>query len=86
MTTLTTLPNLGKKMEAKLKSIGITTAEELKGEESKKAFLKLKMKYSNICLVHLYCLQGAVDLVEYNQLSIQVKGDLKKFYDSLKER
>lgn len=85
MTALITLPNIGKEMERKLTSVGITTAEELKIEGSKNAFLKLKMKYSNSCLVHLYCLHGAVELVEYNKLPVQVKDDLKGFSDSLNE-
>jgi DNA transformation protein len=84
MTMLNQLPNLGKEMESKLKSVGIMSAEELQEEGSKNAYLKLKMKYSNVCLVHLYCLQGAIDLVDYNKLSLEKKEDLKKFSDSLK--
>lgn len=43
------------------------------------------MSYSNVCLVYLDCLQGAIDLVEYNNLPINVKNELKEFSDSLKE-
>ncbi|MBM7689987.1 TfoX/Sxy family DNA transformation protein [Enterococcus ureilyticus] len=45
-------------MESKLKSIGISTAEELQEKGVKSAYLKLKMRYSNICLVHLYLFAG----------------------------
>lgn len=68
-----------------MKSVGIHTAEELNQTGSKDAYLKLKNKYSNVCLVHLYCLQGAIDLREYNNLPTDVKNDLKSFSDSLKE-
>ena len=39
---------------------------------------------THICLVHLYTLQGAIDNIEYNQLSDDVKRDLKSFSDDLK--
>ena len=79
MAALTSLKNIGKEIERKLKSVGITTAEELKKVGSKKAFVKLKSHYSNLCLVHLYSLEGAVSGVEYNKLPEDVKQDLKKF-------
>ena len=78
MATLTSLKNIGKEIERKLKSVGITTAEELKKVGSKKAFVKLKSHYSNLCLVHLYSLEGAVSGVEYNKLPEDVKQDLKE--------
>ena len=53
--------NIGKEIEKKLKSIGICSTEELKQTGSKEAFLRLKTRYSNVCLVHLYTLQGAID-------------------------
>ena len=73
MSNLTELPNIGKELSKKLKSVGIYSAEELKQTGSKDAYLKLKNKYSNVCLVHLYCLQGAIDLREYNNLPTDVK-------------
>ncbi len=84
MAELTSMRNIGKEMETKLKSVGICSAEELTDMGSKSAFFKLKMRYPNICLVHLYTLQGAIDGIEYNQLPNDVKSDLKKFSDSLK--
>ncbi|MHC5229818.1 TfoX/Sxy family protein [Enterococcus sp. LJL99] len=85
MGELMSLPNIGKEMVRKLKSVGITTTEELKEIGSKNAFFKLKMNYSNSCLVHLYCLQGAIDLVDYTALTPEMKEELKQFSDSLKE-
>ena len=76
--------NIGKEIEKKLKSIEICSAEELKRAGSKEAFFRLKTRYPNVCLVHLYTLQGAIDDIEYNQLSEETKRDLKEFSDKLK--
>lgn len=77
--------NIGKEIEKKLKSVGICSAEELMNLGSKEAFLRLKMRYPNVCLVHLYTLQGAIDNMEYNRLPDEVKVDLKCFNDGLKQ-
>lgn len=71
-------------MEKKLESIGICSAEELIQAGSKEAFVRLKMRFSNVCLVHLYTLQGAIDNIAYNQLPDEIKQDLKRFSDTLK--
>lgn len=84
MTDLTAMQNIGKEMASKLKSVGIATAEELKEVGSKEAFFKLKMKYPQVCLVHLYTLEGAILNTEFHCLSEQTKAELKAFSDSLK--
>lgn len=84
MSELTSLKNIGKEIERKLKSVGINSAEELKEIGSKDAFFRLKLKYPEICLVHLYTLEGAIDNIEYNQLSNETKKDLKEFIDQWK--
>ena len=84
MAELTTMLNIGSEIEKKLKAIGITSAEELVQVGSEEAFMRLKTRYPNVCLVHLYTLQGAVDGIEYNQLSDKVKNRLKIFSDGLK--
>ncbi|MCL2409903.1 MAG: TfoX/Sxy family protein [Oscillospiraceae bacterium] len=84
MTELTALRNLGKEMERKLKSVEITTAEELKEAGSREAFFKLKLRYPEVCLVHLYTLEGAISDTDYNRLPEDVKESLKKFSDNLK--
>lgn len=78
------MKNIGKEIERKLNIIDICSAEELIKIGSKEAFLQLKMQFPNICLVHLYTLQGAIDDIEYNQLPDEVKQDLKSFSDELK--
>ena len=84
MADLTSMRNIGKELENKLKSIGIDCAEELMELGSKEAFFRLKLHHSNVCLVHLYALQGAVDNIEYNHLPDDVKNDLKSFSENLK--
>ena len=84
MTELTSMRNIGKELEKKLKSIGICTAEDLTQTGSKDAFIRLKTLYPNVCLVHLYALQGAIDNIKYNQLPNEVKHDLIVFSNSLK--
>ena len=79
MAQLSSLKNIGKEIERKLKTIGINSAEELKEIGSKDAWFRLKLKYPEICLVHLYTLEGAIRDTEYNQLSEETKQDLKLF-------
>ena len=84
MAELTSLRNIGKEMEKKLKSIDIATAEELKAVGSKEAFKRLKLRYPSVCVVFLYVLEGAITDIEYNQLPEDLKLGLKEFSDSLK--
>lgn len=86
MSDLTSMTNIGKEMARKLKSVGIDTPEKLIETGSKEAFFKLKETYPNVCLVHLYVLEGAINNTEYNALSESKKKELKKFSDSLKEK
>ena len=84
MAELTSMRNIGKEMEKKLNSIGVFSSEELTRVGSKEAFIRLKMHYSDLCPVHLYTLQGAIDNVEHHQLPDEFKRDLKRFCDDLK--
>lgn len=84
MSELTSMINIGKELERKLKAVGINTAEKLIETGSKEAFFKLKETYPNVCLVHLYTLEGAISNIEFNALSDEKKKELKKFSDSLK--
>jgi len=44
----------------KLTSVGIESSEKLIEIGTKDAFLKLKQKYPNVCLVNLYTSEGAI--------------------------
>ena len=85
MSDLTSMANIGKEMEKKLTSVGIDSAEKLIALGSKQAFLKLKQAYPNVCLVHLYTLEGAIQNTEFNCLSEDKKKELKEFSDFLKK-
>ena len=84
MSDLTSLQNIGKELARKLNAIGITTAEELIEIGSSDAFIRLKSRFPEVCLVHLYALEGAVSDTKYNQLSETVKQKLKTISDSFK--
>lgn len=84
MSELTSMMNIGKEMAKKLKAVGIDSSEQLIEIGSKQAFLLLKQEYPNVCLVHLYTLEGAITNTEFNCLSEEKKKELKEFSDFLK--
>ena len=84
MSELTDMMNIGKEMAKKLKTVGIDSSEKLIQTGSKQAFLQLKQEYPNVCLVHLYTLEGAITNTEFNCLSEEKKKELKEFSDFLK--
>lgn len=73
-------------MAGKLTAVGIDSPEKLLEAGSREAFFKLKETFPNVCLVHLYALEGAVTDQEYNQLPEETKQDLKAFSDFLKPK
>jgi len=77
MSELTSLRNIGKELEKKLKAVDIPTAEALKQIGSEEAFVRLKLRDPQVCLVHLYALEGAISDTEYNHLAEDVKQRLK---------
>ena len=85
MAGLASMMNIGKEMEKKLASVGIESPGELMEAGAKNAFLRLKQKYPNVCLVHLYTLEGAIQNKEFNSLSEDKKRELKEFSDFLKK-
>jgi len=84
MSELTSLRNIGRALERKLKSVDINTAEALKEAGSREAFTRLKLQMHKVCLVHLYALEGAVIDREFNELPEETKQSLKEFSDGLK--
>ena len=78
--------NIGQEMARKLTAVGIDSPEKLMEAGSKQAFFKLKETFPDVCLVHLYALEGAVTNQEYNQLPEETKKDLKAFSDFLKPK
>ncbi len=84
MSELTDMINIGKEMAKKLTTVGIDSSEKLIQTGSKQAFLQLKQEYPDVCLVHLYALEGAITNTEFNCLSEEKKKELKEFSDFLK--
>ena len=84
MADLTSMKNIGKEMARKLAAAGVASPEELTEAGARDAFFRLKTLYPNVCLVHLYALEGAVRDVDFNALPQETKEDLKTFNDYLR--
>lgn len=84
MEELTSLMNIGREMARKLNAVGIHTLEQLAEAGSKEAFFRLKTVFPQVCLVHLYALEGAIQNIEFNSLPEEKKKELKGFSDQLK--
>lgn len=85
MSNLTSMINIGNEMAKKLNTVGIDSSEKLIELGAKQAFVKLKQTYPQVCLVHLYALEGAILNIEFNNLSEAKKKELKEFSDFLKK-
>lgn len=85
MSELSSLKNIGKEMERKLNEVGIKSIDDLRRIGSKAAFVRLRESFPNVCLVHLQSLEGAIEDVMLQDLSEEIKTDLKEFSDYLKK-
>lgn len=84
MSDLTSMRNIGREMSRKLTAVGLASAEALREAGAKEAYLRLKLTYPNVCLVHLYVLEGAIRDMDYNRLPPETRADLKAFSDYLR--
>ena len=84
MAGLTSMKNIGKELERKLTAVGVDSPGALRELGAKHAFFKLKEVFPQVCLVHLYALEGAIRDTEFNSLPEDIKQDLKEFSDFLK--
>lgn len=84
MGELSKLPNIGSKLEAQLKEIGIETVEQLKKVGSKQAWLDIRAAGSSACINRLYALEGAIQGIRWHNLSNEVKIELKEFHNTVK--
>lgn len=84
MAELTSMKNIGREMARKLVSVGIDTPEKLREAGAKHVFFKLKEVYPQVCLVHLYALEAAIENVGFHCLPAETKAGLKEFSDFLK--
>lgn len=86
MGELSELPNIGKVVEEQLNKVGIYTAEELKTVSAKEAWLRIQAIDESACIHRLLALEGAIEGVKKTALPVEVKADLKSFYEEHKIR
>ena len=84
-TSLTDMKNIGKEMARKLAAVGIDSPEKLTAAGSEEVFFRLKTVFPQVCLVHLYALEGAIRGIDFSCLPDSRKQDLRTFSDALKE-
>jgi DNA transformation protein len=81
---LTTLPNIGKVVAARLREVGIETPEDLKAIGSENAFIRLKTMDDGACINELFGLEGAIQGIRDHDLDESRKAELKAFYKMTK--
>ena len=79
------LPNIGSVVAGQLNRIGIHTADELRAYGSKQAWLAIRALDPSACYNRLCGLEGAVRGIRWHDLPVDVKRDLKEFYQSFKD-
>lgn len=78
------LPNVGKILEKNLTDIGINSPDDLRRMGYKEVFLKIRKLDPGACLHMLYGIEGAIENIKDNDLSLETKNQLKSFYNNLK--
>lgn len=84
MGELSKLPNIGKTVEEQLAQAGIVTADELRKNGAKAAWLKIRQIDPSACIHPLLALEDAIEGVQKSLLHGAVKVDLKAFYQQHK--
>ena len=77
---LTSLPNIGKKLEEQLNRVGIKTPDDLVKCGSQKTWLKIKATDPTACLNRLLALEGAIQNIRWYDLPDKDKERLREFY------
>ena len=73
-------PNLGPKLEEQLARAGIQTMEQLREVGSHEAWLRIQAFDQSACIHRLMALEGAIRGVKKSMLPVEVKSELKAFY------
>jgi len=85
MDALTSLPNIGITLAAKLSLVGITSPVDLKQAGSENAIIKLAtLENSGVCINMLYAFEGAIQGIRWHGLSKERKQELKEIFRLLK--
>jgi len=79
MSDLSTLPNIGKKIEASLNEIGVHSREDLEKMGSIEAWHRMRAKHpqKDTCICALYALEGALTNNCWHELPEPVKEELQ---------
>ncbi len=77
---LTDLPNIGKTLAEKLKTVGIDNADQLKSVGAENTFIRLKTIDNEVCLSMLCALEGAIQGIRWHGLDKAKKEELKAFF------
>ena len=81
MNALTKLPNIGRTLADKLRSVVIESEQDLKTIGSKNAIIKIStIENSSVCISMLYALEGAIQGIRWHGLDKIRKQELKEFY------
>jgi DNA transformation protein and related proteins len=86
MKSLTDLPNIGKTLADKLRSVGIENEHDLQTIGSENAIIKIAtIENSGTCINMLYALEGAIQGIRWHQLDNGRKQELRDFYSMMKK-
>lgn len=84
MGELQNLPNIGGKLEDQLRRIGVHTIDQLRAIGSRQAWRHILAIDPSACYMRLCALEGALQGVRWHDLSEQIKGQLREFYQTCK--
>lgn len=82
---LSNLPNIGKILEAQLLEINIKDYGDLKRIGAKQAWLDIRSIDPSACMHKLLALEGAIQDLKKQMLPIEVKEDLRQFFNTYKK-
>ena len=85
MGELSTLLNIGNKVEQQLNEVGIRTINQLIEIGSRQACLRIKRIDDSACINRLYSLEGAIQGIRWHDLSEVVKEELREFFNTYKK-
>lgn len=84
MGELSSLSNIGEKVEEQLNAVDIFTYEDLKKSGAENAWLMIQSIDPSACIHRLLALEGALQGVPKKLLPDKRKAELKKFYEEHK--
>lgn len=85
MADLSKIINIGKDTERKLKQAGINTVEEMTELGTEQVFIRLQTIDPGACICLLYGIEGAIEGIPSNKLSIERKKQLQQFFRQVRK-